>query len=282
MKKILVPIDFSEQAEFAAKVAAKIAEQTNSELHLLHMLELPTDIIDPSNYGNANNSPTTLLYMKRAQEKFEKLTKRYFLRNVKVIKSVFFHDTYDGIIEESKKQNVDLIVMGSQGISGFTEMLVGSNTEKVVRNSDVPVLVIKQEIDDLNIKNIVFASNFNLKNKKTFPKIVEFAKIFDAKIHLLKINTISKFEPTLKTHKKIKDFTEGYNIEDFTINIHNDDSIEEGILNFGDFVNADIFILNTHGWRGLNHFFSGKDIGKIIANRALRPVLTFKVPEEQN
>jgi nucleotide-binding universal stress UspA family protein len=143
MKKILVPIDFSKQAEYAAQVAAKIAKQTDSELHLLHMLELPTDIIDPSNFGSSDSSPSTLLYMKRAQEKFEKLTKRYFLKNIKVVKSVFFHETFDGIIKESKKQQVDLIVMGSQGATGFEEMFVGSNTEKVVRHSDVPVLVVK-------------------------------------------------------------------------------------------------------------------------------------------
>ncbi len=278
MKKILVPIDFSEQAEFATKVAAKIAEQTNSELHLLHMLELPTDIIDPSNYGNSSNSPTTLLYMKRAQEKFEKITKRYYLRDVKVVKSVFFHNTFDGIIEESKKQDVDLIVMGSQGISGFTEMLVGSNTEKVVRHSDVPVLVIKEEIENFKIENLVFASSFNANNKKSFPKIVDFAKIFDAKIHLLKVNTAQKFEPTIKTRIKIKDFLNDYDEKDFTVNIENDDSIEMGILNFGKFIDADLIVLNTHGRKGLMDFFNNS-ISKDVSNHAVRPVITFKIPD---
>ena len=278
MKKILVPIDFSEQAEYALKVAANIAKQTNSELHLLHMLELPTDIIDPSNYGNANKSPTSLLYMKRAQEKFEKIMKRYFLKDIKVNRAVNFHDTFEGIIGESKKENVDLIVMGSKGISGFNEILVGSNTEKVVRRSDIPVLVIKNEIEDFKIDNIVFASNFALENKKTFPKIVEFAKKFDAKIHLLKINTVQRFEPTIKTHIKIKEFIDGYDADDFTINIHNDESVEMGILNFGKFIEADVIVLNTHGRRGLMHLFSGS-ISEDIANHAVRPVLTFKLQE---
>ena len=278
MKKILVPIDFSEQAEYAAKVAAQIAKQTGCELHLLHMLELPTDIIDPSNYGNADNSPTTLLYMKKAQEKFEKLTKRYFLKDIKVTKSVFFHDTFDGIIEESKKQNVDLIVMGSKGVSGFNEILVGSNTEKVVRRSEVPVLVIKNEIENFKIENLIFASNFEIENKKTFPKIVEFAKKFDAKIHLLKINTISKFEPTLKSHLKVKEFIKGFDENDFTINIHNDETVEMGIRNFGDFIDADVIALNTHGRRGLMHFFNGS-LTEDLANHAIRPVVTFKLEE---
>lgn len=278
MKKILVPIDFSEQAIYAAKVAAKIAKQTDSELHLLHMLELPTEIIDPSNFGNASNSPTTLLYMKRAQEKFEKMTKRYFLKDIKVVKSVFFHETFDGIIEESTKQNVDLIVMGSKGVSGFNEILVGSNTEKVVRRSKVPVLVIKNEIENFKIENLIFASDFGPENKKTFPKIVQFAKIFDAKIHLLKVNTVQKFEPTLKTHLKIKDYIKEFDKEMFTINIHNDDSVKMGILNFCDFIDADMIALNTDGYRGLMHFFSGS-LSKDLANHAIKPVITFKLED---
>lgn len=276
MKKILVPIDFSKQAEFAAKVAAKIAEETNSELHLLHMLELPTEVIDPSNFGTENNSPSTLLYMKRAQEKFEKLTKRYFMRNVNVVKSVFFHETFDGIIKESKKQDADLIVMGSQGVSGFEEMFVGSNTEKVVRHSDVPVLVIKNDIDDFKIDNMVFASNFDEDGLQTFQNIVSFAKIFNAKIHLLKVNTAQSFEPTIKSQLKIKEFINNSNLDNYTINIHNDVTVEMGILNFAEYIEADVIALNTHGRRGLMNFFSGS-ISKDISNHSVLPVITFKL-----
>lgn len=278
MKKILVPIDFSKQAEYAAQVAAKIAIQTNSELHLLHMLELPTDVIDPSNFGSADNSPSTLMYMKRAQEKFEKLTKRYFLKNVKVVKSVFFHETFDGIINESKKQEVDLIVMGSQGSSGFEEMFVGSNTEKVVRHSNVPVLVVKNEIDDFKLEDIVFASNFNEDAKSTFKKVVAFANIFDAKIHLLKVNTAQSFEPTITSQIKIDAYIKDAGIENYDVNIHNDVSVEMGILNFSKYINCDLIALNTHGRRGLMSFFNGS-ISKDIANHSMRPVITFKQAE---
>ncbi|GAB1307892.1 universal stress protein [Urechidicola sp. KH5] len=278
MKKILVPIDFSEQAEYALKVAAKIAIETGSELHLLHMLELPIDIIDPSNYGTSNNSPTTLLYLKRAQEKFEKIINRYYLKEVKKSRSVLFHETFEGIIEESKKQEVDLIVMGSKGASGFNEILVGSNTEKVVRSSNVPVLVIKNEIDDFKIDNLIFASDFSLENKTTFPNVVAFAKIFNAKVHLTKINTPQKFEATLKTNSRIEEFLIGYDRDMFTINVLNDNSIEEGVLNFGQYINADVIAINTHGRRGLMHFFNGS-VSKDISNHALKPVITFRIAD---
>ncbi len=155
-------------------------------------------------------------------------------------------------------------------------MLVGSNTEKVVRNSEIPVLVIKQESKDFKIENIVFASNFKKENKKAFPKILDFALLFNAKLHLLKINTIHNFETTKESSEAIKNFISGFDIGEFTLNIYNDVSIEAGILNFSKIIDADMILLNTHGRRGLAHLFSGS-IGEDLVNHAKLPVITFKL-----
>ena len=276
MKNILVPIDFSDQARYAAKVATKIAKSTNSKIFLLHMLELPTGVVDPSSFGNSSNTPTTLLFLKRAREKFEDFKKLPFFEGVEIEDSVQFHKAYDGIIDESKKQNIDLIVMGSRGTSGLEEMLVGSNTEKVVRNSDVPVLVIKREVENFKIENIVFASNFNQKNKSAFQKILDFASLFNSRLHLLKINTIHNFETTKESSDAIRGFINDYDLGDYTLNIYNDVSVEVGILNFSNVIDADVILLNTSGRRGLAHLFTGS-IGEDLANHAKLPVITFKI-----
>jgi hypothetical protein len=166
--------------------------------------------------------------------------------------------------------------MGSQGVSGFEEMFVGSNTEKVVRHWDIPVLVIKNEIEDFKIKNIVFVSIFNTGAKETFKKIISFLTIFDAKIHLLKVNTAQNFEPTIKSQLKIKSFIKGAQLENYTVNIDNDNSVEKGILNFAKYSDTDLITLNTHGRRGLMNFFNGS-ISKDISNHSVRPVITFKL-----
>jgi len=276
MKNILVPVDFSVQAKYAAKVASDIAKLTNSKIFLLHMLELPTGVVDPSSFGNSNNTPTTLLFLKRAHEKFEDFKKLSFFEGVEVEDSVQFHKAYDGIIDESKKQNIDLIVMGSQGTSGLEEMLIGSNTEKIVRNSEIPVLVIKKEIDNFTIENIVFASNFKLKSKVAFQNILDFASLFNARLHLLKINTIHNFETTNESSDAIRNFINDFDLGDYTLNIYNDVSIENGILNFANIIEADVILLNTSGRRGLAHLFSGS-IGEDLANHAKLPVVTFKI-----
>ncbi len=276
MKRILVPIDFSVQAEYAAKVAVSIAKLTDSKIFLLHMLELPTGVIDPSSYGTSSNTPTALLFMKRAYEKFENFKKLPFFDGIEMEDSVLFHKAYDGIINESKKNNIDLIVMGSKGTSGLEEMLVGSNTEKVVRNSDVPVLVIKKEIEEFKINNIVFASNFKLNSRIAFQKILDFTAIFDAKLHLLKINTIHNFETTKESSDAIREFINDFDLNNYTLNIYNDISVEAGVLNFAKVINADVILLNTHGRRGLAHLFTGS-IGEDLANHAQLPVITFKI-----
>jgi len=277
MKSILVPVDFSIQAQYAAQVAASIAKQTNSKLFLLHMLELPSGVIDPTSFGMTNNAPTALLFLKRAHEKFEEFKKLPFLEGLEVEDSVNFHKAYEGILEESQKQQVDLIVMGSQGASGLEEILIGSNTEKVVRNSEIPVLVVKNDIKDFKIKNIVFASNFNVENRSAFQRILDFTLLFNAELHLLKINTINNFETTKDSSEAIRNFIDGFDLgDDFTLNIYNDISVESGVLNFAKLIDADVIVLNTHGRKGLAYLFNGS-IGEDLTNHANLPVVTFKL-----
>lgn len=276
MKSILVPIDFSIQAEYAAKVASKIARRTKAKIYLLHMLELPTGVIDPASYGSSSNTPSALLFLKRAHEKFEDFKELPCFDGVEIEDSVQFHKAFAGIIDESKKLDVDLIVMGSTGTSGLEEMLVGSNTEKVVRNSEIPVLVIKEDVEDFKIENIVFGSNFKFKNRSAFQKILDFTKLFNAKLHLLKINTIHNFETTKDSSDAIRNFIDGYDLGDYTLNIYNDTSVEAGILNFAKVIDADVILLNTHGRRGLAHLFNGS-ISEDLANHAKLPVLTIKL-----
>ena len=276
MKSILVPIDFSDQATYAAKLAANIAREVDAKLVLLHMLEIPTGVVDPASFGTSNNTPSALLFLDRARQKFANFSKEPFFHGLEIEESVHFEKAFDGIIAESKQKEVDLIVMGSKGTSGIEEMLVGSNTEKVVRNSEIPVLVVKKEIEVFKVENIVFASNFNIKNKVTFQKILNFTKIFDAKIHLLKINTIHNFETTKESSDAIREFIHGYDLGDYSLNIYNDVSVEKGILNFSKLIDADLIVLNTSGRRGLMHLFTGS-IGEDLANHAKLPVVTFKI-----
>ena len=276
MKRILVPIDFSKEAESAAKVAASIARKTGSEIFLVHMLELPVTTIDPAEMNTISSEPQIIYFMKLAHQKFEKFKKLPFLKGLTVVETIQFQHAFSGIINESEKNNIDLIVMGSQGASGLQEMFIGSNTEKVVRRSKVPVLVIKKGVEDFVVKDIIFASDFNKESKSTFQRVINFANLFEAKIHLLYVNTIHNFNTTKNIESRIAHFMDDFDFDNYTTNIYNDISIEKGILSYARDIDADLIALNTHGRSGLSQLFNGS-IGQELANHALRPVVTFKI-----
>ena len=166
--------------------------------------------------------------------------------------------------------------MGSHGASGFQEMLIGSNTEKVVRMSEVPVLVIKNEIGTFKAENFVFASDFSQEIKKPFKQLVEFAKSFNSHLHLVMVNTPNTFKSTHIAERIMKDFIQEFDYANHSLHIYNDVNVEKGILNFSNSVKADLIGMCTHGRTGFSHFFNGS-ISEDLVNHAIRPVITFKI-----
>lgn len=274
MKRILVPTDFSEHAEDALKVAAQIAKKNDSEIIVLHMLELPHQMNDAI-LGGAS-IPETMLFMKKANEMLDEISSRPYLDGIPVTEIVKMDKPIHGITQVSEDYDVDLIIMGSHGSSGVEELLIGSNTEKVVRNSEIPVLVIKKDISNFNVRNIVFASDFSAETKKPFEKLLNFTKFFESKIHLVTICTPNSFKPTHVIEKAMKDFVTEFNISNYTTQIYNDTNIEKGIINFANSINADIIGMCTHGRTGFAHFFNGS-ISEGLVNHAVRPVITLKI-----
>lgn len=274
MKKILVPTDFSKEAEYALKVAAQFANTFGSEIYLLHLLELPMHGVDAlSTYSEL---PETMYFMELANQKLEVLMASDYLEGLKIHVTIKPDNPFSGIIEKCKEHHIDMVVMGSHGTSGMMEIFMGSIAEKVVRHSDIPVMVIKKDHDNFKVKNFVFASDFKKESKHTYEQAIEIAQLFDAKIHLLMVNTASNFMTTVNAKNRIQEFVEGIPFENYTITVYNDESIEAGILNFSRDIDADLIGISTHGRQGLLHFINGS-ISEDLVNHAKRPVITFKI-----
>jgi len=275
MYKILVPIDFSEKSEHAVKMAAKIGKNIEAEIYLLHLVELPSGIVDMG-AGSNFSIPESMMYLRKVKEKILYLKATYFNDDQIVKYSIKFQNPFEGIRDFVKKINANLIVMGSKGVSDFEEMIIGSNTEKVVRTSTIPVIVVKADSKKFKFKKLVFASNYDDENKVAFVDFLNFAKQFKTEIHLLKINTASSFENSFITKEKIKNFIKDFDLPKNTIHIHNDESVVKGITNFAKEIEADLIALTTHGRSGLSSLFNSS-IAKSVSKSVLRPVITFKI-----
>ncbi|TYP76040.1 universal stress protein [Aquimarina intermedia] len=276
IRSILVPTDFSTQAESALRVAAQIAKKTNAKIYLLHILELPLHLTDLMSTGNPAPAPEAVFFMKRAHQKFEEIMEQPYLEGLEVIETVSFEGILDGIIDASDKNEVDIIVMGSHGSSGFEELFIGSNAEKVVRTSKKPVLVIKEDCNIFEVNDFVYATNFDDEDKKNLVAASKFAKQIGAKLHYVWINTANGFKTTYEIEEKMNNLIKGLAIENYSLNIYNDDSVEKGILHFAASMKAGLIGISTHGRKGISHFINGS-LSEDVVNHAKRPVLTYQI-----
>lgn len=283
MKRILVPVDFSQRAEEALQIAAQIAKKTGATIYLLHLIDLPSDEVGMFHDG-VPTGPAALILMQNAREKFKELLDKDYLQDVQVEDYVDFNKPFEGISDYAKEKNVDLIVMGSHGLSDIQSFFVGSNTEKVVRTSEIPVLVIKKPVENFDLKNVVFASNFQEDECPVcFEKIASFLKLYEPVIHLLRVNTQTGFMATYESEELIQNFVnkikDVYPPDKITRNIYDDYSVQEGIFHFADKVGADLIALSTHGRQGILHFLQNS-IAEDVVNKAEKNILTVKIPNK--
>jgi nucleotide-binding universal stress UspA family protein len=280
MKKILVPTDFSKTSITAAEVAADIAQKDGSTVLFLNVIEEATD--GSFNVGGevAGNDFRQNLYnmklIEKAKKQLDKLQADSRFANVKTKGILRLGNPFHGMREIITEQKVDLVVMGTTGKTKLEEVLVGSNTERVIRYSRSPVLTIHKKPANTNFKNIVYATAMS-KEEEVFSKIVRRAQeLYKSTIHLVRINTPGDFQADYTVKTYMEKFAKKLQLKNYTINVFNDYTPEDGIIHFADSVDGDLIAMATHGRRGFAHVLTGS-VAEGVAGQATRPVLTFVV-----
>ncbi|WP_289044485.1 universal stress protein [uncultured Olleya sp.] len=277
MKKIIVPVDFSDHSNFALESAAILAKKYNAEILALHMLEISETILTQ---GESEIESETLFLLKLAEKRFNEFLEQDFLKDVTVTPIVKHFKVFSEVNEVAKEHSADLIVMGSHGSSGLKEIFVGSNTEKVVRNAEVPVLVIKNKPTALSFDNVVFASDFTESSINPYLKASQLFDTLGSNMHLVYINTPGEnFNSTSEMEQIVVNFLQKAdgNLDKLSeVDFISDYSVEKGVLSYANVTGADAIAIATHGRTGFSHFLSGS-ISEDIANHAALPVITFRI-----
>lgn len=280
MKNIIVPIDFSEYAENALYVAASIALKENATLHLLHSLGMEDHLLE---FSDSNSVADAAPYVKLTEMRFQKFIDKPYLKDIDVKFTIRKSNVFKELEDFAKEVESDLIVMGSKGShssSAAEEFFVGSNTQKVVRHSNVPVMVIKNRMLGFEIDKAVFACDFQKENVESYKKAVDFFKVLDVELYLTYINIPDNFKSSVEINRMINGFFRNLpaaykkTIDD--VHIFSDYTVERGIIDYCKEIGAGIISLPTHGRKGLSHIFIGS-IGEDIVNHSKYPVVTFKI-----
>ena len=277
MKKIIVPVDFSENSENALQVAAMLAKKHNLALYPLHML----DIQDVSiNESVSYQHERTAFYLKLAEKRFKEFLKKDYLKDVEVVPLIKHYKVFSEVDSIASEVNADLIVMGSHGATGLKEFFVGSNTEKVVRYANLPVLVVKNNLPNVDFKDAVVATDFSEESVDAFKNVLKTLDIFNAVKHVIYVNLPNEnFKSTVEMQQMANDFymkVEGNTDRMISTNFICDRSIEDGILSFSNSIGADLITVITHGRKGLSHIFSGS-VAEDVTNHAALQIMTFKM-----
>jgi len=141
-QRILVPTDFSDHSKLALRYALELADFYKSEITLFHAFEQQ---MHPSFYASGKTSMFGIdsELKQRASEAMTRFRNEAGKTEIDT-KYVFAEGAaYHEIVEHTKKENYDLLVIATQGLRGLEHFLIGSTTEKVIRHAEIPVLTVK-------------------------------------------------------------------------------------------------------------------------------------------
>ena len=278
MKTILVPFDFSKYAEAALDFATQICKKEGGQIKLLHVIEyqLATtfNVTDEVSTYDPMDKVFSLELIKKAKNDLNTIVCEYL--ELSIDPMVLMGHPSDGIIDQIEKLQVDLIVMGTKGAKGLQELLIGSNTEKIVRSANCPVIAIHQKRKLKDIKNIVVPSDLDDSQGKIIELFKEYQLLFDAKLHLVWVSTPYNTINENEAKEKLEVLAQKHDLDNYDVKTKKAFSPEEGILNYACEIDADMIALSTHSHKGIMHLLLGS-VAEDIVNHANLPVWTCTI-----
>ncbi len=270
--KILIPTDFSVQAEYAYLMVKKLEEKVPVEIHFLHVLAVP-DTITMDENGKIETCGDISVSSIQSQ-------KDIAVRKLESLKTLYgnaIHTHFalgkitNTITSYAEKNSFDLIVMGTKGAWGIKEKLSGSETQMIARVSKTPLLSLMCDRSDLVIENILLVHDFSVPKFENLGLLHKLIKAFNTKTHLLQIisnQTEAEKEALLQLMDKFANLNYITNYEKHTLN---DNDIENGVIHFNQMKEMDVVCIGTHGKGGLFH----KSATEKLINHLFKPIISY-------
>ncbi len=277
MKQILIPCDLGVMSDHAYSIASVLAEKLNADITLLSIIHGPSEAFYNENGSiKENNSLDLSEWIEKKKLRIEELNNWAENKDRITRFIVEIGRVNDLIISYTESNNIDLIVMGTEGLFGFDEFLKHSHTQYIVNHSHTPVLSLKCDRSNVNLNELVLVSDFHEIKELPLTCVKSIAKAFDSKVVLLKINTPKEKETKEETLYNMKEFVSINHIENVEFCIYSDDSIEQGVSKFCMERHIDLISIGTHQKSGISKLFKGS-VSDSFVNHLFHPVLTFPI-----
>lgn len=264
MKKILVPTDFSACAKAAEEFALMLAKKVQAELIYIHVVITPVDWTKLTK-DQENFFPETKTAIAKAKDRLNELVDEAEKAALSARKILVYNDGNEKIHKYVVSEHIDWVVMGSHGQYGFRDHILGSNTYSMLRRSDVPVFVIKENNPKKELESLVFATNFKEETGESFKAVEMLSEILGVKLKVLFVNTPTYFMETQDIMNIGKSYLKEFGNYAYDIHIIDAFKEERGILQFAEKSKADGIALVTSGKSDLMQYFSPSVTENLIA-----------------
>ncbi len=281
IKKILIPTDFSDNSLKAFDHAILLAKITKAEVVLLHVME---DMMATAHIGN-NMSPSLMALqnlegnvLEYRKEQLNEIIAKLEKENVpKVTPMVVIGRTHREIINALKNTEADIVFMGTHGVSGFREFIMGSNTASVVRDAPCPVLSVQKQPVKSGFKNILVPFSDRPHSREKVMYAIKMAELYGATLHILGIDVENSPEHT-KTIEleaaQIKEIIDNHQLQ-CTVKVMSAAYDFDTALSYAAKVNADLIVeMGDIEKQNIAEYFSGSFSQQII-NHSTIPVLSI-------
>lgn len=286
MKRILVPVDFSDYTNYVTQYAIGIAQKISGEVTLYHAYLDPTlgAPVPTYDFGNYNDTYTHIIddTEKLEIEKLESIYKKCKIElekkeidNVKLSYTLESGFPEEQILNYSLKEQTDLIAIGTKGNGGLMGELFGSVTEKIVENANIPVLVVPEKSMFDGINNVLYATDYRDSDLKVIEKLADIFSPFNVNINCVHVCFGTKEQKDLREMVKLKQKLryefKGSNIQ---CSIVESDDILHGFKEFLSKQKIDVIALTTHKRNVFTKYLNPSFTRKFIFQSKL-PLLVF-------
>ncbi|WKZ59571.1 MAG: universal stress protein [Cyclobacteriaceae bacterium] len=267
MKKILVPTDFSVCADNAVQVALEIAGKFQAEIIFQHLHD------DLSGSAHTLQGTAKQHELGHIKAMLDTLVHKAESAGLSARPLLVLNKGNDKIENYIESLGINLVVMGSHGATGIRERILGSQTQRVVRHSAAPVLVIKHKPERKGFKNILFATTFHENPAATIEPVVKLASAYTGKIHMLYVGLEKDTQTKAEVEEKMQLLEQKFPHTTFTRNFITTNDPEWGIQYVAKDIAPDAIALTTQ--LKVGRFMFTHSLAEDLVNHENRPVLVI-------
>lgn len=277
IKRILVPVDFSETSDTATTNAMMLAKLLKADVFLISVIEhswfhyamLMETHATPIILPDIDSAVT-----KKMNKIVEKMSKKF---GIKPHVYIATGHVYKEILSFSEDNKIDLIIMGTHGVSGYNEMFLGSTAQRIVHLSEVPVLTMRNKFNNPIFKNILIPIDNSMHSREKVNIAITFGHLFGATMHIIGLPDSKEKIELNKFHIKIKSVEEILSeskLPQKTTIVHGE-NLAKSAIDYATKNKCDLIVINTGHESEITGIFMGAFAQQMV-NHTKIPVLSIK------